>query len=570
MLTALYIRDFVIIHHLELTFEPGLCVLTGETGAGKSILVDALGLLLGDRAGGDFVRVGTAKAELSAHFAVASTSVAAQWLAARDLADPDTCLLRRVLFKDGRSRAFINGAPVPLSQLRELGEMLVDIHGQHEHQSLMRRDVQRQLLDACADNEAHLAQLLKHYQDWRRIHDQLAALDAQSQNRQARLELLRYQVAELDEARLEHDEGARLDAEQRRLANAERIRETCQAAALSLDDGEDALYTRLGRLLGSLKALGPLDTALQEAHDLLAEAQVPLREAAHTLYHYAEDLQADPARLQWLDARLCLIHELARKHRVASQDLPEHLAGLSQELATLTSPAYDRDALAREQDAAAAHYHTLALEIRTRRRQVAEGLSVRVTQAMQQLGMSSGHFAVVVDSLETTLPAPTGLDRVEFQVTANPGQPLRPLSKVASGGELSRISLAIQMIGAQNLPIPTLVFDEVDSGIGGAIAEIVGRQLHGLGRYRQVLCVTHLPQVAAQADHHYRVNKQRGSNRTTTMIEALDPESRVREIARMLGGIRLTHQSIAHAREMIAHSQVEPMIDPATDESLAG
>ncbi len=556
MLNHIHIRDFAIIDRLELDLQNGMSVLTGETGAGKSILVDALGLVLGDRADSAVIRHKANKAEITIAVDIQKLPEVPQWLAERDLYSDDDCILRRVIVRDGRSKAYVNGTPVSLSVLRSLGAMLVDIHGQHEHQSLLRRDMQRKLLDSYAGNEKPLHELGELYQQWRVMKSNVVALIAESEEREARIELLRYQIRELSELGLDADEIDALEAEQQRLANVERLRHVSNGTYVDLYENDDgALYSRLGTHVNALEELSVLDPRLSEWCELLASAQVQLAEAANGLRRYASALESDPQRLEWIEQRISQIHDLTRKYRVSASELLVKLQTLKTELSALESPERDPQKLLEQLKEIEGKYHRLAELIHRTRESAADILSEKTTAAMQELGMKGGRFQIAVTAMDNGQLSPSGLDRIEFLVSANPGQPLQALTQVASGGELSRISLAIQMVAAKSLHIPTLIFDEVDSGIGGAVAESVGRQLHRLGENRQVLCVTHLPQVAAQAHRHYLVKKIKNQSHTTANITSLEAKHRIGEIARMLGGLEMTDQTLAHAEEMITRAQ---------------
>ncbi len=552
MLTHIHIWNFAIVEGLDLPLEGGLTVLTGETGAGKSILLDALGLALGDRADSGVIRHGAEKAEISVTFSTEDAPEAEAWLREHELASAGECIIRRVISAGGKSRAFINGKPAPAASLRELGEMLVDLHGQHEHQSLLRQDAQRRLLDDFAGHDRRLAELADAWQDWREKQTELARLRHAASERDDRLELLRYQVQELEELALAEGELAELEAEHRRLANASGLLETGQRVLLTLDGDDPACAGNL--LAAALHDVGEMsetDPQLAGVTELLDSAVIQAREAASELRRYLDGLELDPERLAWLEARLATIQDLARKHHCDPAELPGLLPRLQAELAELEQAEVRAGNLQAEVDAALARYRTLAEKLGKSRRSAARKLGKAVTESMQTLGMEGGRFEVSVTPLETDTPAVTGLERIAFQVSANPGQPLKPLARVASGGELSRISLAIQVITARDSRIPTLIFDEVDVGIGGRVAEIVGQLLRTLGEQRQVICVTHLPQVAALGHHHLQVQKTAERNRTHSHIAVLDREARVDELARMLGGIEITDQTRSHAREMI-------------------
>lgn len=551
MITSLHIRDFAIIDELGLELDPGMTALTGETGAGKSILVDALGLVLGDRADSTTVRAGAERAEISVGFDLAGNAPARAWLEGQAMEAGEECLLRRVVGTDGKSRAWINGTPTTLQNMKALGELLVDIHGQHAHQSLTRRDVQRLILDEFADHAALLEQTRAGFRDWRGLRTRLDRAAGDDEARTARRDLLRFQTGELKALDLADDEVGKLDEEHRRLAHAGRLLEVTESVHQGLYADDGSVESLLGQFRQLLEEAARLDPALGEPLELVDSARIQLREAADALRRYAERMELDPGRLSFVEQRLSDIHDLARKHRVAPEALPELARELLEELAQLEGDDEDLDALTRKTDAAEARYRDAAAALNRSRRAAAKKLGRQVSEAMQGLGMDGGRFEACVEADPDARAAEHGTDRIEFMVTANPGQPLQPLSKVASGGELSRISLAIQMIAARSLPIPTLIFDEVDSGIGGAVAEVVGRQLRALAGHRQVLCVTHLPQVAAQAHHHLQVTKHKARADTRTRIRALDAGDRIQEVARMLGGVELTDQTMAHAREMV-------------------
>jgi DNA repair protein RecN (Recombination protein N) len=554
MLTHLYIRDFAIVTEISLEFGPGFTVLTGETGAGKSILVDALALALGDRAeAAQVIRSGCTRAEISAAFAVEPGAEAARWLEEKALAEAaGECLLRRVIERDKPSRGFINGRPVPIQWLRELGERLVDIHGQHEHHSLLKREVQRELLDAYAGLEESVARLRAHHRAWQEAEARLARLRREAADREARLEWLRHQVAELEALALGGpEEVANLEDEHRRLAHGVELLEGVQAAASALYDEEDSLAARLARIQHRLEGLARYDARLGEVTALISEASVQIEEAAQRLHHYLDGLELDPGRLEWVEGRIAALHDLARKHKVRAEELPEVLARLRTELGDLED--FDLNLARLEQTLAAEReaYFRLAREVSSRRRKAAAQLAAAVSREMQELGMPGGRFEVSLSTLPEGEAAAYGLERVEFLVSANAGQPLRPLAKVASGGELSRISLALEIVTARLARFPTLVFDEVDVGIGGRVAEIVGAKLRRLGATRQVIALTHLAQVAAQGERHFRVAKETAGDRVAASVSALAERERVMEIARMLGGLEINPKTVALATDML-------------------
>lgn len=556
MLTHIQIRDFAIVEHLELDLEAGMTALTGETGAGKSILVDALGLALGDRADTAVIRHGAERAEITAQFDLSAVPGARHWLDQQEMADDNECLLRRVITSEGRSRAFINGRPVPVQSLRDLGDLLVDIHGQHEHQSLLRRDTQRQLLDDYANNQELLNELGEVFHDWERRRRELEQLRSAATDRHARLELLRFQVDELQSAELSAEEPARIEEEHSRAANAGRLLETSQSAIAALyENDDDNLHDRLSHVHSDLESLCDLDASLTPVRDLINDAMIQIQEAVDSLRAYVDRMDLDPARLQRLEERMALLHGLSRKHHIAAEALPELLQELENELQTLDHADEHLSGLQDRMEQLRNRYGELAAQLTRRRKDAAKALNKEVSAVIQELGMAAAAFEVAVETGPASKPTATGLDRVEFQVRTNPGQPMRPLSKIASGGELSRFSLAIQVVLADSTRIPSLIYDEVDTGIGGAVAEVVGRRLRHLGGARQVLCVTHLPQVAAQAHHQLQVSKRGDKDFHGTSIAPLDAEGRVEELARMLGGVEISAQTRAHAREMIDRAQ---------------
>ncbi len=550
MLTQLRIRDFAIVETLDLDLASGMTAVTGETGAGKSILVDAIGLLLGDRADSSAIRHGAERADISAVFDLDALPVARTWLAERDLNGEGECHLRRVIASNGRSRNYINGVPQPAQALRELGEWLVDIHGQHEHQSLLRREAQRQLLDDYAGNATLVAEVAEHYRTWNRLRQELRDLRQASSERDARLDILRYHLKELAALNLAEGEVAQLESEQRRLANASQLLDTGQRLLNQLSEGDEGTVAdQLGHSLRELDTLSRLDARLTPISELLNAALIQVQEASGELRGYVQALDLDPDHLAGVEQRLTAAHQLARKHRLDAGELPALQARFEAELDTLEHSETRLDDLQQAVKMARAAYQESADQLSERRTVAVRELSERVSQALTELGMPGGRFAMTLERLDK--PTPGGLETVEFLVSANPGQPLRPLAKVASGGELSRISLAIQVITARAARIPTLIFDEVDSGIGGGVAEVVGRQLRTLGGNRQVLCVTHLPQVAAQAHQQLKVEKRTDGETTHTGVQPLATDERITEIARMLGGLELTANTLAHAREMV-------------------
>ena len=547
MLLRLAIRDFVIVDRLELDFAAGFGALTGETGAGKSILVDALSLALGERADAGVVRTGAEKAEVSAEFEVAPGSELAAWLAANDF-DTDLCILRRVVDAGGRSRAWLNGTAATLGQLREAADMLADIHGQHAHHSLLRADAQRALLDAHAGAQALAREVAALFAAWRKLREARQAAEQDVAATARERELLDWQVKELAALAFEPREWQDTEQEQRRLGHAASLLEASEAALAVLDEGDAAALAALRHASGRLSELVAVDAALGDAAQLFEGALIQLEEAAHALRRYRDRLDLDPARLAELDARIDAVTQMARKHRVAPEELPEVLARLEARLGELTLAA-DPAALAAREAQAEAAYRQVAGKLSAERQRAAAALGTSVTAAMQELAMAGGRFEIALNPLAEG--SGSGLESVEFLVSANAGQPLRPLAKVASGGELSRIGLALQVIASQSHAAGTLIFDEVDVGIGGRVAEIVGQMLKQLGADRQVLCVTHLPQVAARADWQWSIAKETRGESTVSRVSPLDAAGRIEEIARMLGGVTITDTTRSHAREML-------------------
>ncbi|MEN8213032.1 MAG: DNA repair protein RecN [Pseudomonadota bacterium] len=548
----MHIRHLVTIEELSLELDAGMNALTGETGAGKSILIDSLGLALGDKADNGLIRSGHAKAEVTAVFDLADSKEAQEWLREHELLDEgDDCLVRRVLSARGRSRAFINNTPVTLASLVQLGEKLVDIHGQHAHQSLLKTPYQRALLDAYAGNDKLLEKMQLQWQRWRTAKRDFSLLQQQEEDRRTRSELLRFQIEELENLALAENEWQDLESEQRRLSNASLLRERCEELLeiLYRDNGAAQL---LQRSLAILEELHDIDTLPADSLEMLQSAAIEIEESSQSLHQYADAIELDPERLGLVDQRLSDILLVARKHRLEPTGLPAHLSDLQQQLAELQQSSEQLETLHQQIDTANRQWRKIAAKVSHSRCKAAESLAQRVSTTMRQLSMPDGRFSVKLHALEEQQPGAHGLESIEFFFSANPGQPQQPLGKAASGGELSRISLAIQVATIGLGKIPTLIFDEVDSGIGGGVAEIVGKLLRQLGEERQVLCVTHLPQVAAQAHHHLLVEKQRLNDATRTRILPLDDTQRVDEVARMLGGVELTQRTREHAREMLS------------------
>lgn len=558
MLTHLQIRDFAIVESVEIELEPGFTVLTGETGAGKSILVDALLLAVGGRADSGAVRHGAERAEVTASFDLAKNPGARAWLDEQSVEHEGDAVLRRVVSADGRSRAYINGRTMPVQSLRELGEFLVDVHGQLEFQSLSRRGYQRALLDDAGDLAALADAVRAAHRAWRALDLEREAFEQRSRDRDARLDLLGHYVAELEALDARPGEAQELLEERRRIASLGKLVEgTAQVEALLAGD-DGGVSSALARAQSVVRQLAGLEAGLGSTAQLLDEAAIACREAVASLNRYSQSLEADPGRQEWIESRLASLEDVARKHRVDVAALPELRLRLADELVALQSAATSLADLDRRLAAAATQYVAAARQLSAARREAAAVLDRKVSALMQDLGMPGGVFATRIDSPEPPQFAEHGNDDVEFLVSANPGQPQRPLAKTASGGELSRISLALQVATLNAAHLPCLVFDEVDAGVGGAVAEMVGRQLRELAASGQVLCVTHLPQVASQAGRQLRVSKQTARGVTRTRLEALDEDSRVEELARMLGGASITDRTRDHAREMLEAARQDP------------
>ncbi len=555
MLTHLQIRDFAIVEAVELEFGRGFTVLTGETGAGKSILVDALMLAVGGRADSGSVRHGAQRAEVSATFALAGNAAALAWLDEQSIEHEGECQLRRVVGTDGRGRAYLNGLTVPVQSLRALGELLVDVHGQLEFQSLSRRGYQRETLDGSGQLAARSAAVRAAHAAWQTLEEQRATFEQRARERESRLDLLRHFVTELQALDPRAGEAEAVIEERKRISSLGRLAEgTAQVEALLAGD-DGGITSALARSQGVLRQLAGLDAALEPVAMQLEEATIAAREALSSLRRYTDALDADPARQEWIEARLAALEAVARKHRVETRELPTLRDALAAELAELDAGVVSESELQQRLAAARERYLAAAQLLTQGRQQAATALDRKVTGFMQALGMPGGVFATRVEPQDPPVFSAHGNDEVEFLVSANPGQPPRPLARVASGGELSRISLGLQVAAVEAAHLPCLVFDEVDAGVGGAVAEMVGRQLHELAGKGQVLCVTHLPQVASQADHQLRVSKHVADGKTRTRIEVLDDADRTEELARMLGGTTITDRTREHAREMLASAR---------------
>jgi DNA repair protein RecN (Recombination protein N) len=550
MLSALHLRDFVIVRELDLDFANGLTVLTGETGAGKSIIIDALGLLLGERADAGVVRHGCERAELSAEFATSNLPQVAAWLAEQGFSDEgDQLLIRRIIDASGKSRSFINGSPATLTQLKAVGEWLVDIHGQHAHQSLLRHDAQRELVDAYAGATNLARDVAKHYQHWHSLANELQSAEQNADRFEAERERLQWQIDEIGGLAIAADEWPELQAEHKRLHHAASLIEGVQSGLDALADGDDNCQSWLATVAHRLSQLAEFDPAINETLELLAGAEAQLSESVSSLRHYADRLELDPSRLADVEARMDALYRAGRKYRVDPSMLVEQLAEWQARLAELGG-AEGLDALRKQVAQAETQFRKHAETLSKQRAKAAKTLSKLVTEQMQTLALSGSRCEVVL--IEQTQPAAFGLEQIELQTANHPASPLRPMAKVASGGELSRISLALQVVTSQVANVPTLIFDEVDVGIGGRVAEIVGRLLSELGQSRQVLCITHLPQVAACGAQHLQVAKAQAKDGVHSSIAQLSHNERIEEIARMLGGLEITDTTRQHAAEMLA------------------
>ena len=575
MLTHLSIRHLTLVEHLDLEFQSGMSVVTGETGAGKSILLEALGLALGDRADSSLIAADQARAEVSASIDLQKHQEASSWLATRALEDDGRCILRRVVSKDGPSRAFVNGSAVTIGDLKSLSELLLDIHSQHEHQSLLKKPTHRRLLDAFGNHTDQVKQLSEVFNQQKEIKKTLAQLLANSEEQSARIQLLNYQAEELSSLAVTPKEPEALESEQKRLAQVGASREilaevlylcgggTYSRANTRVDTSTDisadtsagamAMVAKATKLLASIEEQIDEKNTLGSISEMLSSAQIQIEEAVYDLAAVNERLVDDPERLHFVEARLSSIYEVARKHRIEPNQLPELQIKLQTELSDIEHVDEKIIALQSEYEATEKTYLELARKVTKCRQGAAKNLEQQVTGHLQNLGMRGACFTV---SLTTGAPGQYGLDDIEFLIATNPGQSPAPLKKIVSGGELSRASLAIQVVTAKTSDTPTLVFDEVDAGIGGATAEVVGGLLRRLGADAQIICVTHLPQVAAQGHQHYVVTKSTTQEAATTLVTRLNEAQKVHEIARMLGGIKQTDQSLAHAKSMLASAKL--------------
>lgn len=555
MLQHLSIKNYATVESLDIEFEAGMSVITGETGAGKSIILGALGLSLGDRADKTVIRSGASKVDISAEFDTRAISAASDWLAQHELvndSDAGLCILRRVINSDGRSRAFINGAAVTLGNLKTLGEMLLDIHSQHEHQSLLRRATHQRLLDDYAVEPRLLGNLQSTYKQWLQNHRQLTTLRNQSQENSAESQLLAYQLSELEELEIGANEVTELETEFKSLSNADDIRSSVNSALQACrEDDEANAASQIHHALTALREIPDGHDAIKGIVELLETAAIQLDEAVTELRAFDDRFQADPERLAAVNERLTLLHAVARKHKIAAAQLPDLVADLRQQLSRFENCDAELEQLTENDRLLREQYVQLAQEVSKQRQKGAKKLAKAVNQQLHQLGMPHAELSVALQPQDEGELSVQGLESVEFLVSTNPGQAPAALSKIASGGELSRISLAIQVITAQTSQVPSLVFDEVDVGIGGGVAKVVGELLRSLGERTQILCVTHQAQVAGQAHHHFFVSKQSKDKSTITRITTLSAEEVVKEVARMLGGEDYSAESLAHAEQMV-------------------
>lgn len=550
MLMQLSIRNFTLIDHLDIEFDQGMSVISGETGAGKSILLDALGLTLGDRAGSEMIRTGTDKADISAHFSIDNIPPAKAWLERNDFEVNDECLLRRVITQSGRSRAYLNGQPATAQQLRELGSLLIDIHGQHEHQTLLKRENHGPLVDLFGGNLALANRVKDNFKTWQSTARKLAQLNEQSVEQHAQIQLLKYQVDELDQLDLQPGELIQLEQEQQQLSSASDIISAGDSVRqLTTENDETCIHHQLNQALQQLSQLDLKNPQWNGVQEMLNGALIQIEEASSELQHFLDKIEIDPSRLELVEERLSSCYQIARKHLCQAEDLPALQENLADRLAALHHSDEDIETLSAQAEEFKQAFLTNAAVLSDVRQQAAKKLNTAVNEQLHTLGMPDCRFEV---ALTAQTVSAAGLEQIELLISTNPGQPPRPLAKIASGGELSRISLAIQVATAQVSAMPVLAFDEVDVGIGGAIAEVVGKLLRQLGKHSQVLCVTHQPQVASCGDNHLQVQKYSDEDHAFSKIIKLDKPARVNEVARMLGGIEITQRSLDHAAEMLS------------------
>jgi DNA repair protein RecN (Recombination protein N) len=551
MLSELQIRDYAIVDRLYVKFKSGMTVFSGETGAGKSIAIDALGIALGDRAESSVVRHDAKRAEITASFDITNNAAANHWLEDHELDEDGECILRRTVNKDGGSKAYVNGRPVPLQRVRELSELLIDIHSQHQHQSLLRQNEQRNLLDSYGQCTELARELAQAYRSWKKTKQQYDDILATEQDRQSRVDFLKFQIDEFEKLDPKQGEWRELEDEHQTLANKEKIEMAISRGLQMLDDDSGGALIQLNQAINTLNSVATFNQHIQNSVELLNNAQVQVEEALHDLNVLTEDTNLDQGRFQWLEQRISDYMDLARKHRCKAEELVDLREQLQDELASLTNADENLTTLEKQIDELHNQYQRLASQLTQIRQKAANKLSSAVTKHLDNLGMSGAKFSIELVPLGNDLPSTNGNESINFCVSTNKGQASQPINKVASGGELSRISLAIQVVTAKVAKIPCLVFDEVDVGIGGGTAEVVGQLLRKLGVDRQVICITHQPQVAAQGHQHFRVEKSSDKTTTTTQFTLLSEQQRCEEIARMLGGIKVTDTTMKHASEML-------------------
>lgn len=551
MLLNLNIIDLAVVKSLNLDLNQGMSVLTGETGAGKSILLTALGLALGDRADSGYVRPNAKRAEVNLDFDLSDAPVAKQWLEDNDLNDEQQCFIRRIVNQDGGSKAYINGRPVTLQVLKQLSGLLVEIHGQHAHLTLLDSDQQRHLLDTFANNQSLLTEVNTTYQSWKKSSSELDSLIKDSSDQVEREELIRYQLEELQQLELDSFDYSSLSDEHSKLANLDQILTEGQTQLdLLYENEKQSVNQMLNHSISALNDLAHFSPELGEINTMLTEAQIQVEESSQQLRRYLESQEADPQRLNWLESQLGIIQDISRKHQTTPEQLPQLALDLEQELNNISHSSERIEELTLSTQQLLNDYQQLSLNLSKNRSKNGKLLESRISEMIKELGMPQGDFLVSIKHSDNEKPKANGNDKIDFLVSANPGLPAKPLAKVASGGELSRISLAIQVTTSTDKTTPTMIFDEVDSGIGGGIAEIVGQKLRSLSNNRQVLCVTHLPQVASQAHQHLYVKKDQ-TETTSSTVCLLDHDERIKEVARMLGGVNITENTLAHAEEML-------------------
>lgn len=558
MLLSIHINNYTLVESLEIEFASGTTAITGETGAGKSLVLDALGMALGDRADTDTIRHTKSRAEITATFDISKIDAAQRWLQLNDFDVADgQCILRRLYTTEGRSRGYINGQPCTMQQLQLLGEMLTDIHSQHEHQSLLRRDTHRRLLDEYAGTTDLAGEVVSVFQQWNKVNKQLNGLIERADELKARRELLAFQVEELQQLGLSHDELINLEQEQQTLANAEQILEDSHNLLAICDQNENFnVRDGINRALMTLASLKHKPTALANAEEMLQSAMIQVEEAIHEIDNHIDRFEADPQRLQQVEERLSAIFELSRKHRVNADQLPETLEALEAELKELEDGGESIEALQQQLDRLTISYSSQSAKLTAQRSKAAKTMAADINKQLQLLSMQGAELVVSLSPVPTGELRANGGEDIEFLISTNPGQPAKALQKIASGGELSRVSLAIQVVAAAHSDIPTLVFDEVDVGIGGSTADVVGRLLKQLGERGQVISVTHQPQVAAHAHHHYLASKVVDNISAESLMTPLNQQQRVEELARMLGGAKVTEQTLSHASELLSLAAV--------------